>query len=114
MTSTVLALAHPHGAASAGGSSTHWFAIGLLVGVLAVFFAPAWLMSLIVIFDLVALGWSFGILRYTHTAHGRWVLIAVPFLLLGLYFGVIRGLRLLSNHELATRFSGIRARGWYL
>ncbi len=114
MTSTVVALAHPHGAASAGGSGTHWFAIGLLAGMLVISFAPGWLLGLIITFDLVALGWSFGILHYADTGNGRWVLVAVAFLLIGLFFGVLRGLRLLSNHELNTRLGGIRARGWWI
>ena len=114
MIHAVVAVGLPHGAASAGGTATHWLAIGILVGILAVFFAPAWLLTLIIIFDLVALGWSFGILNYAHSAHGRWVIVAVPFLLIGLYIGVLRGLKLLSNHEAATRLTGIRARGWWI
>jgi hypothetical protein len=113
MTSVMVAVSKPHGAASALGSGTHWFAIGLLVGILAVFFAPAWLTGLIIVFDLVALGWSSGILTYAHSAHGRWVLVAVPFLLLGLYIGVLRGLRHLSDSELATRLGNIRRMGRY-
>jgi len=113
MISTVLAIPHPHGAASAAGSGTHWFAIGLLVGVLAVMVAPPWLTGLAVVFDLVALGWSSGILNYAHTSSGRWVLVAVPFLLVGLYFGVIRGLRHLGDTEFSARLGNIRKMGRY-
>jgi hypothetical protein len=112
MTHTVLAITHPNGAASAVGSGTHWFAIGLLVGMVAISFAPGWLTALIVTFDLVALGWSFGILHYADTGTGRWVLIAVLFLVIGLFLGTIRGLKLLSEHEFLTRRNGMRARGW--
>jgi hypothetical protein len=114
MIHAVVATSLPHGAASSGGTATHWLAIGILIGIVAVFFAPAWLLTLIIVFDLVALGWSFGILNYAHSAHGRWVMVAIPFLLIGMYFGVLRGLRLLSNHEMAGRLSGIRARGWWI
>jgi hypothetical protein len=114
MSQAVVAVGLPHGAASSGGSATHWLAIGILVGILAVFFAPAWLLTLVIIFDLVALSWTFGILNYADSAHGRWVWVAVPFLLLGMYFGVLRGLTLLSNHERAGRLTGIRARGWWI
>jgi hypothetical protein len=113
MTSTVLAFQHPHGAASAVGTSTHWFAIGLLVGVITVFVAPAWVTALLVVFDLVALGWSSGVLNYAHSANGRWVLIAAPFLLIGMYFGVIRGLRHLSDTEFSTRLGNVRKAGKY-
>jgi hypothetical protein len=114
MTSTVLALAHPHGAAKAGGSGTHWFAIGLLVGMVAISLAPGWLLGLIIVFDLVALGWSFGILHYADTSNGKWVLIAVLFLLIGMFWGVIRGLRHLGEHEFLTRLGGIRSRGRWI
>jgi hypothetical protein len=76
-------------------------------------FAPAWLTGLIVLFDLVALGWSLGILNYTHSADGRWVLIAVPFLFIGLYVGVIRGLRHHGEAEFITRLGNIRRNGRY-
>jgi hypothetical protein len=112
--SNVLAFGHPHGAASAAGSGTYWFAIGLLIGIAAAFIAPGWVTALIVIFDLVALGWSSGILKYTHTANGRWVLIAVPFLLIGLFVGVTRGLRHLGDAEFNTRQTNIRKMGRYL
>jgi hypothetical protein len=114
MTPTVLALQHPHGAAASLGSGTHWFAIGLLVGVVAVLVAPGWLTGLIIVFDLVALGWSYGILKYTHTASGRWVLIAIPFLLLGLFWGMRRGLKNLSDSEMNTRLTNIKKMGRYI
>jgi hypothetical protein len=114
MTHTVLAVTHPNGAASAVGSGTHWFAIGLLVGMAAIRIAPGWLTALIITFDIVALGWSFGILHYADTGSGRWVLIAVLFLLIGLFIGAIRGLRLLGDHEYLTRRNGMRARGWWI
>jgi putative effector of murein hydrolase LrgA (UPF0299 family) len=111
VTHTVLALTHPHGAAASAWSTTHWFAIGLLVGVATVFFAPGWVTGLVILFDLVALGWSSGILNYTHSPGGRWVLIAVLFLFIGLFLGVVRGLRHLSDAEFTTRLGNIRKLG---
>ncbi len=113
MTHTVLALTHPHGAASASSSGTHWFAIGLLVGIATVAFAPGWVTALVIVFDLVALGWSFGILNYTHSAGGRWVLVAVLFLFIGLFIGVLRGLRHVGEAEYTTRLTNIRKLGRY-
>jgi putative effector of murein hydrolase LrgA (UPF0299 family) len=113
MTGLVLAFGHPHGAASTAGTGTYWFAIGLLVGVVAAMVAPGWVTGLVVLFDLVALGWMTGILGYAHKSTGRWVLIALPFLLIGLYVGVARGLRHLSDSEFNTRLTNIRRMGKY-
>jgi hypothetical protein len=114
MTGIWLAIAHPHGAASVIGTGTYWFAIGLLAGVVASMLAPGWLTAVIVVFDLVALGWTSGILNYTHSSRGRWVLIAIPFLLIGLFAGVLRGLRHLGDVEFNTRRRGIRGLGRFL
>jgi hypothetical protein len=114
MTAAILAIQPPHGAASSVGSGTHWLAIGLLAGILVARIAPPWLMWVIIIFDLVALGWSFGILRYTDSARGRWVLIGAIFLVIGLFLGVKNGLKHLSEAEYTTRLSNIRKLGRYL
>ena len=114
MIHAVVAAATPHGAASAVGSGTYWLAIGLLVGMAAMKFAPGWLLGLIITFDLVALGWSFVILHYADTGKGRWVLVGVAFLLIGMYLGRGQGVKMLSVHEFLTRRGGMRARGWWL
>jgi hypothetical protein len=106
-------ITHPHGAASALGSSTHWFAIGILVGVL-VAFTPAIVKVPVIISAIVALGWTSVILGYTDSARGRWVLIGTAFLLLGMFLGVIRGLRHLGDAEFASRLGNIRKLGrWF-
>jgi hypothetical protein len=114
MTHIVLALGHPHGPASTPGTPTYWFAIGLLVGIASAFFAPGWLTALVITFDLVALGWSSVILHYTDTGTGRWVLVAALFLAIGLYLGVMRGLKYLGEAEYGTRLGNIRKNGrWF-
>lgn len=113
MTNVVLALGHPHGGASTVGTGTYWFAIGLLAGIVVCWFAPAWLTGLVVVFDLVALGWTTGILHYTDKGNGRWIFVAVIFLLIGLWFGVSRGLKHLGDWELRTRSTNIRKMGRY-
>jgi len=113
MTHVVGALAHPSGAASHSGTGTYWLAIGLLIGIVTARFAPGWLTGLIVLFDLIALGWSAGILNYIHSPVGRWVLGAVVFLMIGLYFGVTNGLKHLSESEMKTRLGNIRKNGRY-
>lgn len=113
VTHIVLALTHPHptGAASRPGTGTYWFAIGLLVGMIAMRVAPGWLVGVIIAADVVALGWSFGILHYADTGNGRWVWVALVFLMIGLYVGVIHGLRHLSDSEMGTRLRNIRSMG---
>ena len=113
MTHIVLAFSHPQGAASHPGTGTYWFAIGLLAGMITIRVAPGWLVALIVTGDLVALGWSFGILHYADTGTGRWVLVAIVFLLIGLYFGVLNGLKHISESEMRTRLGNIRKNGRY-
>jgi hypothetical protein len=113
MISAVVAYQPPHGAAAAAGSGTHWFALGMLVGILAWVIAPGWVKGLVLAGDLVALGWDIGILNYSHSAHGRWVPIAVIALIVGIAIGMYRGLRALSEHEYLTRVGGMRARGWW-
>jgi len=112
VTHTVLALTHPHGPASAASSGTHWFAIGLLVGVVAML-TPPLIRALVIIFDVVALGWSYGILHWADSAGGRWVWIALLFLFIGLFIGVINGLKHLSAAEFTTRLGNIRKLGRY-
>jgi hypothetical protein len=107
-------ITHPHGPASAAWSSTHWFAIGLLVGVGVMLIAPGFVRGLVILFDLVALGWSSIILGYTDSARGRWVLLGIVFLLAGMFIGVVRGLRHLGDAEFAGRLANIRRLGrWF-
>jgi hypothetical protein len=106
-------ITHPHGAASSLGSSTHWFAIGLLIGVLLMWVGPPLVQGLVILFDLVALGWSSVILGYADSARGRWVLIGTAFLFLGMFIGVVRGLRHLGDAEYVARLGNIRRLGRY-
>lgn len=114
VTHTVLAFAHPQGAASHQGTGTFWLAIGVLVGMAAVWFAPGWVKTTVLIADLVALGWSAVILHYTDTGLGRWVWIAAIFLVIGMFLGVKNGLKHLGESEYGTRLGNIRKNGRYL
>jgi hypothetical protein len=111
VTHIVLAFAHPVGAAHRPGTGTYWFAIGLLVGMIALRVAPGWLVGVIIAADVIALGWAFGILHYADTGNGRWVWVALVFLMIGLYIGVIHGLQHLSLWEFTSRLKNIRSMG---
>ncbi|MGB6454310.1 MAG: hypothetical protein WBH47_07435 [Streptosporangiaceae bacterium] len=114
MTHVVLAFSHPQGPASTPGTGTYWFAFGLLVGMATVWFTPGLVKSLVLVFDLVALGWSAVILHYTDTGTGRWVLVAAAFLLIGMFIGVLNGLRHLGEAEYRTRKGSIRRSGGWV
>jgi hypothetical protein len=75
--------------------------------------APGFVRGVVILFDLVALGWSSIILGYADSARGRWVLIGTAFLLLGMFIGVIRGLRHLGDAEFVGRLGNIRRLGRY-
>jgi len=107
-------ITHPHGAASALGSGTHWFAIGLLIGFLVAMVTPGFVRAIVLVCDVVALGWSFGILNFADHAHGPWVLTGIAFLLIGMAWGVVRGLRHLGDAEFTGRLGNIRKLGRWI
>lgn len=74
---------------------------------------PPAIRAAVILFDIVALGWSYGILHWADTAKGHWVWIALLFLFIGLFLGVVRGLRHLSDAEFTTRLGNIRKLGRY-
>ncbi|MGH3300136.1 MAG: hypothetical protein ACRDOK_00410 [Streptosporangiaceae bacterium] len=114
MTHFVLAFSHPQGPASTPGTGTYWVAFGILVGMATVWFTPGLVKSLVLVFDLVALGWSAVILHYADTGTGRWVLIAAAFLLIGMFIGVLNGLRHLGEAEYQGRKTSVRRIGGWL
>jgi hypothetical protein len=109
----VLAFVHPHGAASMMGTGSYWVAIGILVGFVVALVAPGWLKAAVIVIDLIALGWMSGILGYADHSKGHWVWFAIVFLGIGLFLGVVRGLRYLSEFEFSTRLKNIRNEGHY-
>ena len=113
-THIVLAISHPHGAAATPGTPTYWFAIGLLAGMAVVWWTPGFVKTLVIIFDLVALGWSAVILHWADKGSGRWVWIAIPFLLLGMFIGVINGLKHLGSSEYRGRLTNVRKNGGWV
>jgi len=114
MTHAVLAFSHPQGPASVQGTGTYWLAFGILIGMATVWFTPGLVKSLVLIFDLVALGWSAVILHYADTGTGRWVLVAAAFLVIGMFIGVLNGLRHLGEAEFRSRRTSIRRIGGWL
>jgi hypothetical protein len=109
----VLALVHPHGAASTVGTGSFWVAIGVLIGFVTAAVAPGWLKGLVVVFDLVALGWMSGILGFADRSDGRWVWVLLGGIAVGLFLGVVRGLKYLSEWEFGTRLRNIRSDNKY-
>jgi hypothetical protein len=79
-----------------------------------VWFTPGLVKSLVLVFDLVALGWSAVILHYSGTGMGRWVWVGAVFLVIGMFIGVLNGLRHLGEAEFRSRRSSIRRVGGWL
>jgi len=77
-------------------------------------FSPVIVRIPVIIGAIVALGWTSVILGYTDSARGRWVLIGTAFLFLGMFLGVVRGLRHLGDAEFVARLGNVRKLGrWF-
>ena len=100
-----------HAASTAPLTGTHSFWITLLVGLLIALIAPSWVGWILVV---VALG-ALGVLgRLSHTSGGGgasllvWLIVVAIAVVVGLYFGRMRGLRHLGESEFRTRLTNIR------
>jgi len=86
----------------------------MLLGFLVALVGPGIVKGVVITCDLIALGWSSLILGYADSARGRWVLVATAFLLIGMFWGVLRGLRHLGDAEYAARVRNIRNIGRWI
>ncbi len=103
-----------HAASTAPLPGTHSFWITLLIGLLIARIAPGWVFGILVV---VALG-ALGVLgRLSHTSGGGgasilvWLIVVAIAVVVGLYFGRIRGLRHLGEAEFRTRVTNDRRIG---
>jgi hypothetical protein len=105
----VLAVAHQQGSVSGSLASSHafWYGIMLAVGVALIF--PGWVAILLFVVALLASGLLHsGSGGHIHSAALPYLIVAVIAVLVGLYFGRIRGLRHLGESDFRTRLRNIR------
>lgn len=106
----VLAVAHQQGSVSGSLASSHafWYGIMLAVGVALIF--PGWVAILLFVVALLASGLlhSGGGGGHIHSTALPYLIVAVIAVLVGLYFGRIRGLRHLGESDFRTRLRNIR------
>jgi hypothetical protein len=100
-----------HAAATAPLPGTHSFWITLLIGLLIARIAAGWVFGILLVVALAALG-VLG--RLSHTSGGGdasllvWLIVVAIAVVVGLYFGRMRGLRHLGESEFRTRLTNIR------
>jgi hypothetical protein len=105
----VLAVAHQQGSVSGSLASSHafWYGIMLAVGVALIF--PGWVAILLFVVALLASGLLHsGGGGHIHSAALPYLIVAVIAVLVGLYFGRLRGLRHLGESDFRTRLRNIR------
>jgi hypothetical protein len=90
-----------------------WF--GLLIGLAAVILA-GWIRLLLAGVAVLELGWVHLVDHHVRFSSGmlRWLLVALAGLAVGLFWGRIRGLRHLGEHDFQTRLDFVRGiRRWF-
>ena len=96
-------------------TSSHMFWLGLLIGLGAVIL-PGWLRLILAIVAVFSLGWVSVVDHHVSYSSGtvRWVLVALLGLVVGLFWGRIRGLRHLGESDFRIRFGNVRGvRRWF-
>lgn len=94
--------------------STHMFWIGVLVGILAVWILPGWISGILFVAALLVSGILSSIRHSSHSTAVPYIIVGLIALVIGLYFGRIRGLRQLGESDFRTRLTNVRIiRRWF-
>lgn len=94
--------------------SAHMFWIGVLVGILAVWILPGWLSGGLFVVALLASGVLISLRHPGYSTLVPYIIVGIISLVIGLYFGRIRGLRQLGESDFRTRLANIRIiRRWF-
>jgi hypothetical protein len=86
----------------------HMFWVGVLFALAFAFILPAWLSGLLFVVALFASGVLSSIAHHAHDSTMPYLVVGVIALVAGLYFGRLRGLRHLGEHEFRVRRGYIR------
>jgi hypothetical protein len=114
-TANVLAAAHSQSAITGYFTSSHDFWLGLLIG-LAVVFLAGWIRLLMAIVAVLMLGWVHVVDHHVSFSPGtlKWVAVGLVGLVVGLWWGRMRGLRQLGESDFRIRSTNIRGiRRWF-
>lgn len=103
----VFAVAHQQPTAGSLTSS-HVFWIGVLFALVFSYILPAWLTGILFIVALFASGVLLSLSHHAHSASAPYIIVGLIALVVGLYFGRIRGLRHLGEAELRTRWRNVK------
>lgn len=88
------------------GSHELW--VGLLIGALVGVIFPRWVAILVAVFAFIAAGFLPAAGHAAHSVNVTYLIVGVIALVAGLYFGRMRGIRQLGEHEFRVRRGFIR------
>jgi hypothetical protein len=88
--------------------SSHMFWIGVLLALTFAYILPAWLTGLLFVAALFASNVLTSVTHHAHSSTGPYLIFGLIALVVGLYFGRIRGLRHLGEAEFRTRWTNVR------
>jgi hypothetical protein len=108
-TGDVFATVHSQSAITGYFTNSHYFWLGLLIG-LAVVFLAGWIRLLMAILAVFMLGWVRVVGHHVSFSPGmlKWVLVALIGLAVGLWWGRMRGLRQLGESDFRIRSTNVR------
>jgi hypothetical protein len=90
-------------------TGSHYFWLGLLIGLVVVFLA-GWIRLLMAIVAVFMLGWVHVVDHHVSFSPGalKWVVVALIGLAVGLWWGRMRGLRQLGESDFRIRSTNVR------
>jgi hypothetical protein len=88
--------------------SSHMFWIGVLFALTFAYILPAWLTGLLFVVALFASDVLPAVAHHAPSSAVPYLLVGVLALVVGLYFGRLRGLRHLGEHEFRLRRGFVR------
>jgi hypothetical protein len=108
-TGDVFAAVHSQSAITGYFTSSHYFWLGLLIG-LAVVFLAGWIRLLMAVVAVFMLGWVHVVEHHVSFSPGalKWVFVALIGLAVGLWWGRMRGLRQLGESDFRIRSTNVR------
>jgi UPF0716 family protein affecting phage T7 exclusion len=89
-------------------AGSHMFWIGVLFALIFSYILPGWLTGILFFVALIASGVLLSLGHHANSSAVPYIIVGLITLVVGLYFGRIRGLRHLGEAELRTRWRNVR------